>query len=61
MPAYRLFSTDGAGHIRATNVVEASSDREARLLAKEALKGAPGELWLEAKMVCRFVPGEQPK
>lgn len=61
MPAYRLFSTDGAGHIRSTNVVEAPSEREALLRAKEVLKGAPGELWLEAKLVCRFDPGEQPR
>lgn len=52
MPAYRLYFTDGDGHIRSAEIVEARSDRDAMIIAKEKLKGAPGELWLEGKMVC---------
>lgn len=54
MPAYRLYRTDGVGHIRSSAVVEAKCDRDAMVAARETLKGGTGELWLEGKMVCRL-------
>jgi hypothetical protein len=55
-----LYHTDGAGHIQSAEIVEAESDREALVAAKQTLKGNAGELWLEGKMVCRLgLPAER--
>ena len=59
MPAYRLYHTDGIGHIRSAEIVVARSEDDAVVAAKESLKGHSGELWHEGKMICRIGSPEE--
>ncbi len=54
MRGYRLYRFDRSGHFSSLEIIPADSDTTALRAANELLSGAPGELWLDAKLISRL-------
>lgn len=54
MRSYRLYRTDGLGHIETASILEAESDDDAIEQARKLLGATAGELWLERRRIFRF-------
>lgn len=54
MRGYRLYRFDRSGHFSSAEVLAAESDTGALKAAADRLAGAPGELWLDGRLISRL-------
>jgi hypothetical protein len=51
---FRLFRLDDAGHFTSVEIIAAESDQEAVKAAQDLLQSDAGELWYEARRICKL-------
>ena len=54
--AYRVYSFDGINRITAVETIEAETDAQAMVKAKEVATGVSFEIWDQHRLVARFGP-----